>query len=227
MFPLDDNPLCFPPVTRADEDGFLAWGGDLSVPRLLLAYRSGIFPWYNEGEPIQWFCTSPRFVLFPANLKVSSSMRKVLRDRVFEITFNRAFAEVIRGCAAIRRPGQEGTWIGRDMIAAYEELHRRGFAWSAEAWRGGELAGGLYGVRLGDVFFGESMFARESNASKAAFISLVKMLQESGCVVIDCQMPTRHLQSLGAGFMPLADFLQVIDRHIPPFEKLLETAGPV
>ncbi|TND08495.1 MAG: leucyl/phenylalanyl-tRNA--protein transferase [Bacteroidetes bacterium] len=220
MFWLDEELIFFPPQGLADKDGFLAVGGDLSVRRLLLAYRSGIFPWYDEPDPIMWFCPSPRFVLFPGRLKISSSMKKVIRSGVFEITFSEAFGEVMEACGRIPRPGQTGTWIGPEMLAAYKEMHRLGFAWSAEAWRDGKLAGGVYGVKLGNCFFGESMFSRESNASKTAFIFLVEKLKAEGCVVIDCQVQTKHLQSLGGEFIPLPDFLALLDKNIPPLELL-------
>jgi leucyl/phenylalanyl-tRNA--protein transferase len=209
VFRLSDD-IFFPNPSLAERDGLLAIGGDLSVERLLLAYQSGIFPWYNEGEPILWFSPNPRFVLMPESLKVSKSMKQVLRKAEFEIRFDSAFEEVIEACAAVPRPGQYGTWITEDMKRAYVQLHREGFAHSAEAWQDGELVGGLYGVSLGNAFFGESMFTRKSNASKAAFITLVRRLEAQGFRLIDCQTPTKHLASLGAVHMRRSDFLVLL-----------------
>lgn len=200
-------PLWFPPVEMAQEDGLLAYGGDLSVERLLLAYRSGIFPWFNEDEPPLWWSPDPRMVLFPEELVVSKSMRSVLRKEVFEFKVDTAFEEVIRACAATPRPGQDGTWITDDIIHAYTELHRLGYAHSAEAWQDGMLVGGLYGIRLGHAFFGESMFSHVPNASKAAFIQYVQLLAADGVEIIDCQVYTAHLESLGARGIGREEFL--------------------
>ena len=202
--------ILFPDPSLAERDGLLAVGGDLSTDRLLLAYESGIFPWYNEDEPILWFSPNPRCVLFPKSLKVSKSMRQVLRKEEFEITYDQAFSEVIEACAQIPRHGQAGTWITSEMKEAYIRLHKEGYAHSAEAWQDGKLVGGLYGVSLGNAFFGESMFARKSNASKAAFITFVNMLENKGFAMIDCQTPTRHLASLGAVNMRRSDFLVLL-----------------
>lgn len=214
MFILDKR-IIFPPVESADEDGLLAFGGDLSTERLLLAYRSGIFPWYNEAEPIIWWCPDPRFVLFPHQLKVSKSMQSVLRADRFRFTTNRAFTEVIQSCKNTKREGQAGTWITSEVQKAYTQLHQLGFACSAEAWLNGELAGGLYGIRMGNVFFGESMFSKVSNASKFAFINYVQQLQKEGVVLIDCQVYTAHLESLGAGMISRRDFINILHTNIP------------
>jgi leucyl/phenylalanyl-tRNA--protein transferase len=210
-----DNDLWFPRQDMADSDGLLAVGGDLRPERLLLAYENGIFPWFNPEDPILWWCPDPRFVMLPEDLNVSKSMKQVLRRGVFEYRFDTDFAGVMRNCASAYRGEDVGTWITEEMIAAYEELHRLGIAHSAESWQHGELVGGLYGVRLGNVFFGESMFAKVSNASKAAFISLVRQLQADGVALIDCQMHTEHLESLGAGHIPRSAFLQRLRELIP------------
>ncbi|MEO6916003.1 MAG: leucyl/phenylalanyl-tRNA--protein transferase [Chitinophagaceae bacterium] len=199
--------LIFPPVHLAEPDGLLAVGGDLSTDRLLLAYRSGIFPWYS-GDEILWWSPDPRFVLFPDELKVSKSMEKILRNDQFTFSVDKDFSGVISACKSIDRPGQDGTWILPEIIEAYSSLHRMGFAHSAEAWTGNELAGGLYGVRLRNVFFGESMFSRESNASKFAFIRLVGDLRKDGVEMIDCQVYTPHLESLGARMVSREEFLE-------------------
>ncbi len=211
LFFLDES-LWFPPVEEAEEDGLLAIGGDLGAERLLLAYRSGIFPWYSEDEPPMWWCPNPRFVLFPHELKVSKSMKQVLKSGAFEFTFNTAFDDVIKNCMKAPRPGQGGTWISNDIVAAYTRLHRLGYAVSAEAWCNGELVGGLYGIKIGDAFFGESMFAKMSNASKFAFINCVGLLEQDGIGLIDCQVYTPHLESLGARMIDRALFLKLIKR---------------
>ncbi len=200
----------FPPVGDALPDGLLAIGGDLSIERLLLAYRSGIFPWYNEDEPPLWWSPDPRFVLLPDSLKVSKSMRSVLNGGRFEFRMNTAFSEVIAACRAIVRDGQPGTWITPDVVNAYTALHKAGFAVSGEAWSNGALVGGLYGVRIGRMFFGESMFSKVSNASKYAFIKMVRHLASEGVQLIDCQVYTSHLESLGAQMMPRAEFVAAV-----------------
>ncbi len=182
-------------------NGLLAAGADLSAATLIAAYQKGIFPWFSEGEPILWWIPDPRMVLLPAELKVSRSLGKTLRNRHYEIRFDYAFEEVMRRCAA-PRPGQAGTWISPHMIAAYAELHRLGRAHSVETWIDGELAGGLYGVAIGRAFFGESMFMRARDASKIAFVHLVRHLEREGFGLIDCQMRTPHLASLGAREIP-------------------------
>jgi leucyl/phenylalanyl-tRNA--protein transferase len=180
---------------------------------LLSAYRQGIFPWFNEGDPILWHSPDPRFVIFPKNLHVSTSMRKIFKKKTFEISFDRDFDAVIRACASVKRRGENGTWITDDMIAAYTALHRLGKAHSAEARRNGRLAGGCYGLRLGAVFFGESMFSYEANASKAAFLALAESLFADGAALIDCQLPTEHLASLGGVEISRSDFLKLVKHY--------------
>ena len=192
-----------------EPNGLLAAGGDLSPPRLIEAYRHGIFPWFSDGEPILWWSPDPRMVLYPDELKVARSLRKVLRNTTYEIRFDSAFEEVIAACAA-PRDKQRGTWITAPMQAAYCELHRLGHAHSVETWVSGRLAGGLYGVAIGDVFFGESMFTRVRDASKIAFVSLVQLLREKDFRLIDCQFHTSHLESLGAKLVPRAEFLRQV-----------------
>ncbi len=205
LFALNSD-LIFPPVNLAEPDGLLAFGGDLSMERLLLAYRSGIFPWY-EGRNILWWCPDPRFVLFPRELKVSKSMQQTIKKNTFTFKVNTAFREVINNCKTITRKDQESTWISDDVKNAYSRLHELGYAHSAEAWLNGELLGGLYGIRMGKVFFGESMFSKISNASKYAFISYVRLLQSEGVELIDCQVYTEHLESLGARMIPRYEFV--------------------
>ncbi len=204
-----DNTLLFPPVALSKPDGLLAIGGDLSPERLLLAYRSGIFPWY-EGAQILWWSPDPRFVLFPGRLKVSKSMQAVINKEMFSFTLNTAFAEVIASCSTTARNGQDGTWITDNMQAAYNILNGHGYAQSAEAWQHGQLVGGLYGVRLGNIFFGESMFSHVSNASKFAFIQFVQHLKNDGVQLIDCQVHTSHLESLGAEMITRKLFLELL-----------------
>jgi leucyl/phenylalanyl-tRNA--protein transferase len=205
---LDEN-IWFPPIESALEDGLLAMGGDLSTERLIKAYQEGIFPWF-EGETPLWWSPNPRFVIYPANLKVSATMKQVFKRQEFEFKTNTAFDQVIANCKKIKRAGQQGTWITRDVEKAYNILHQLGIAHSAEAWKGGTLVGGLYGIKMGKLFFGESMFSNQSNASKFAFISYVKQLEAEGIVLIDCQVYTEHLESLGA---------EMIDRDL--FKQLL------
>ncbi len=199
--------LVFPHPELANDEGILAWGGDLSPERLQLAYSYGIFPWYDVDSPILWWSPPLRFVLFPDELKVSKSMRKVLRSGQFRITQNTNFSAVIQGCKEMYRPGQDGTWITDEMQAAYITLNEKGIAQSVEVWQEGQLVGGLYGVVVGEVFCGESMFAKVSNASKAGFITLV---QSGQFKLFDCQVHTDHLESLGAKHIPRADFLQFL-----------------
>ncbi|CAL1516893.1 leucyl/phenylalanyl-tRNA--protein transferase [Chitinophaga sp. MM2321] len=208
VFQLNEQ-IIFPPVQLSESDGLLAVGGDLSVERLLLAYHSGIFPWYDEA-PILWWSPDPRFVLFPADLKVSASMKQLLRKNRFRITFNEDFAGVIARCSRIPRAGQAGTWITPEMQEAYIRLHKAGYALSAECWEDDRLVGGLYGVKTGAFFFGESMFSDVSNASKAAFITFVQTYGDE-LTMIDCQVHTDHLASLGAGFITREEFLQLLD----------------
>lgn len=207
-----DKELVFPPVHLAEPDGLLAVGGDLSAKRLLLAYRSGIFPWY-EGEHILWWCPDPRFVLFPNELKVSKSMRQLIHRDAFEFTINKAFAEVIGNCKTISRRDQSSTWITNDVKEAFIHLHQLGFAHSAEVWENGELVGGLYGIRLGDVFFGESMFSKKSNASKYAFVKYVEFLKTENVVLVDCQVYTAHLESLGAKMIGRMEFIGLLEKN--------------
>ena len=200
--------LIFPPVHLANEDGLLAIGGDLSVERLLLAYKSGIFPWYNQGEPIIWYSPNPRMVLFPENLIISKSMRQVIRKQEFTITYNQNFEAVISNCKNIFRTADHGgTWITNEMQQAYIELHKKGIAKSVEVWLGAELVGGLYGIDLGTVFCGESMFSKVSNASKLAFIYLAQKLEKENYKLIDCQVYNNHLASLGADEISRDEFL--------------------
>jgi leucyl/phenylalanyl-tRNA--protein transferase len=206
--------LWFPPAETADKEGLLAIGGDLSIERLLLAYRSGIFPWYDGPVPL-WWNPDPRFVLFPDELYVSKSMQQVMKRKQFAFSTNRQFKEVIGACRTTPRLGQDGTWITEDVRQAYIQLHHLGYAHSFEAWENNQLAGGLYGIRLGKVFFGESMFSRVSNASKAAFIWAVQQLKKEGVVLIDCQVYTAHLESLGARFISRAEFLDLLETGIP------------
>ena len=201
--------ILFPPVDRAVKSGLLAVGGDLSPERLLAAYREGIFPWYGEGEPILWWSPDPRFILLPAELRVSRSMRQFLKKGLVRITFDQDFRGVIAACQK-PRPGQDGTWITPEMQDAYSALHDLGFAHSVEAWCGGALVGGLYGVALGHAFFGESMFSAKANASKAALITLVTRLSELNFDLIDCQVETPHLGSLGARPVPRRKFGELL-----------------
>jgi leucyl/phenylalanyl-tRNA---protein transferase len=200
----------FPPVSLAEPDGVLAVGGDLSVGRLLAAYRAGIFPWYSKGYPILWWAPDPRFVLFPDRLRVSDSLRRVLKKGGFSVTFDKAFGAVIAACGKIKRRRQRGTWITEDMIEAYRRLHEAGYAHSVETWFQGGLVGGLYGVSLGRAFFGESMFARVSDASKVALVTLVDRLKAQGLTMIDCQVHTPHMESLGAVEVPRDDFMDLL-----------------
>jgi len=205
---LSEDKIWFPAPELANEDGLLAIGGDLSVQRLLLAYRSGIFPWFSEGDPILWYSPHDRFVLFPEKLKVSSSMQKVLGSGNFRITSDQAFPEVINACANSNRKDQEGTWITDTMKSAYIQLYNLGFAHSVEVWENDLLVGGLYGVQVNHVFCGESMFARVSNASKVA---LIYLCQHYNFKLIDCQVYTSHLESMGAGFISLEEYLALLN----------------
>ncbi len=206
--------LIFPPVHLSEPDGLLAMGGDLSTERLLLAYRSGIFPWFDGDTPL-WWSPDPRFVLFPPELKVSKSMKVLMKRNAFEFTVNKAFAEVINNCKTSPRKDQEGTWITEEVKAAYILLHQLGHAHSAEAWCNGLLVGGCYGIRMGKAFFGESMFSKMANASKYAFINYAQLLQNENIQLIDCQVYTPHLESLGARMIDREDFMQLLDQLIP------------
>ncbi len=209
MYVVNKN-LFFPEVTQTHESGIIALGGDLSTERLLLAYRSGIFPWFEDGEPITWWAPDPRMVLFLHELKVSKSMRNILNRNEFKVTFNREFRQVINHCQIIKRQGQNGTWITDDMIEAYCELHAQNRAQSVEVWQNDQLVGGLYGVDLGHIFCGESMFSLVSNASKVAFITLVQHLQLHQYQLLDCQVYNEHLDSLGAREIPRTQFMQLL-----------------
>ncbi|MEO7211712.1 leucyl/phenylalanyl-tRNA--protein transferase [Mucilaginibacter sp.] len=210
IFRLDER-ILFPNPELAGEDGLLAIGGDLSVPRLLQAYANGIFPWYSEDEPILWFSPHERFVLFPERLNVSKSMRKVLRSGTFTVTTNQCFNDVVAACSSVTREGQDGTWITADMKAAYAELHRQGYAHSVEVWQDGGLVGGLYGVKVGEVFCGESMFSLASNASKTA---LIWLCNTGAYNLIDCQVYTEHLESLGAMMISREDYIGILHKSI-------------
>lgn len=206
--------IIFPPPREAEPDGLLAVGGDLSPQRLLEAYRLGIFPWYAEGQPILWWSPDPRFVLEPEAFHVSRRLRQTLSRGVFKVTFDRAFAEVIRACASVQRKGQSGTWITPEMEAAYIRLHELGYAHSAESWSEEALVGGVYGVALGRCFFAESMFFRAANASKVALALLVERLKSWGFEMIDAQVPTDHMARLGAREIRRALFLKRLGRAL-------------
>ena len=212
---LKRDTLTFPPLTKAmrEPNGLLAAGGDLSADRLVQAYRHGCFPWFSEGQPILWWSPDPRTVLFPEELHVSRSLAKLLRQQRYQVSFDRDFKAVIQACAGPRRDA-DGTWITDDMQNAYTELHARGHAHSVEVWDNGELVGGLYGLAMGQLFFGESMFSRADNASKFGFITLARHLQAWGFVLIDCQMPTPHLESLGARSIPRREFADYLRDHL-------------
>jgi leucyl/phenylalanyl-tRNA---protein transferase len=202
--------LYFPSAEMASHEGIVAIGGDLSTERLLLAYKNGIFPWFEDDEPILWWSPPQRMVLFPDELKVSKSMRNILNRDIFRVTFNTRFAEVIANCRDIKRDGQPGTWITDDMAEAYCKLHELGHALSVEVWQGEQLVGGLYGVDMKNVFCGESMFSKVPNASKVAFIALVKHLKANNYRLLDCQVHNDHLESLGAREIPRKQFLKIL-----------------
>jgi len=211
MFFLSER-LVFPPVESANTEGLLAVGGDLSSARLLLAYQNGIFPWFNEDSLILWWSPDPRMVLFPDKIKISKSMRKVLKSNQFRLTKNTCFAKVLDQCSTIKRGGQEGTWISNDMKEAYMKLHDSGFAKSYEVWENDVLVGGLYGIDMGHVFCGESMFSTKSNASKFAFIKMTEELRQVEYKLIDCQLHTTHLESLGAEEISRPAFMKILQR---------------
>ncbi|MGE5942782.1 MAG: leucyl/phenylalanyl-tRNA--protein transferase [Flavobacteriales bacterium] len=203
--------ITFPNVSEATQDGLLAIGGDLSVERLVYAYKHGIFPWFSEGEPILWWSPNPRFVLFPEKLKISKSMKQILRNKDFTVTVNKAFKEVITECSKIKRNGQADTWITDGMIGAYVKLHDLGYATSVEVWKENNLVGGFYGIDLNNgVFCGESMFSKESNASKVAFITFI---QNTNYKLIDCQVYTNHLESMGAEEIQRDAFLEFLNKE--------------
>ena len=205
-----DNKIWFPHPSNADNDGLLAFGGDLSLKRLILAYSNAIFPWYSEDSPILWWSPDPRFVLFPKKIKISSSMKKFIKKSNFNVTFDTAFKDVIDNCGKLRE--EDGTWILPEMKKAYYNLHLKGLAHSVEVWNGDKLVGGLYGVSIGKCFFGESMFSIESNASKFGFIKLTEYLIKNNFIIIDCQVYTKHLESLGAESISRIQFLEIISK---------------
>ena len=213
MVYLSPNEISFPdPQFLESESGLMAIGGDLSPERLLFAYQLGLFPWFNEGEEILWWCPNPRFVIFPNQLKVSKSMRKILRDEVFTFTENQCFRRVMEECKNVYRKDQDGTWISNELINSFEILHQNGIAKSVEVWQNNELVGGFYGVQIGKVFCGESMFSKVSNASKAGFINFVQKNSEE-LQLIDCQIHTEHLESLGATMIPKLDYLKILKEN--------------
>jgi len=211
---LERNSCIFPHPESAKASGILAIGTDLSVDLLLLAYSYGIFPWYNQNEPVVWWCPDPRYVIFPSRVKVSKSMRSYFNQNKFRVTYNKAFEAVIRSCQLVPRQGQDGTWINEDIVNNYTLLHELGYVWSVEVWEGDLLVGGLYGVNLGKCFFGESMFSLRSNASKFGFISLAKKLEAENYLVIDCQQPNAHLKSLGGEFITGSVFQSIMRNNI-------------
>ena len=213
VFLLNDNDTLFPDPSFAEKNGLLAVGGDLSAERLLEAYRNGIFPWYNPGEEILWWSLDPRFVLFPNELKVSKSMRPYFNQKKFHVTYDTQFREVMTLCRDQYRKQQFGSWISHEMIEAYVKLHEMGYAHSVEVWKNDRLVGGLYGLSMGKMFFGESMFSLEPNASKFGFITMVRQLESIGFKLIDCQQETPHLASLGARGIPRIKFLEQLERN--------------
>lgn len=213
MFRLDENEISFPdPEVYDGHEGLIAIGGDLSIERIWFAYQLGIFPWYNPEEEILWWCPDPRFVLFPHDIKVSKSMRKILNRNIFTFSENQNFREVIRNCQQASRKGQTGTWLSDEMMESFIKLHEYGLAKSIEVWQNNELVGGFYGLQIGNVFCGESMFSKVSNASKAGFIHFVESHQET-LDLIDCQSHTEHLESLGAVMFPKKEFLKILHEN--------------
>lgn len=206
--------LIFPPPGHAEKDGLLAIGGDLSPERLLLAYSNGIFPWYSEGDPILWWSPSPRLVVFPPELRIPKRLARLLRQEKFAVTMDSSFLQVITACATADGRGEKGTWITADMVAAYCRLHEMGFAHSVECWQEGKLAAGLYGLALGGVFFGESMFSRQANGSKVALVKLIQKLQGWKYDMVDCQMKTVHLLQFGAREIPGEEFRALLARSM-------------
>ena len=214
-FLLDSQDIVFPRANLAlkDPNGLLAIGGNLHTDTLFQAYQQGIFPWYNKGEPILWWSPDPRSVLMPGNLKISKSLKKLIKKQIFQLSYDKSFDEVIKSCSTIPREAQGGTWITNEMVQAYNNLHRRGIAHSIECWQDGKLVGGLYGIAIGQVFFGESMFSKVSNASKVAFVFLVEQLEKWGYAIIDCQVESEHLNSLGAKNIKRNEFLTYLNKH--------------
>ena len=215
VYQLSDE-IMFPNPDLAEEDGLLAVGGDLSFERLILAYCNGIFPWYSEGEPILWWCPKPRFIIKPSEINISKSMKRVFNKGEFKVTFDKDFNEVIKNCKELRE-NKEGTWITNEIMEAYINLHKKGFATSVEVYKDQELVGGLYGVKIGKCFFGESMFSKKSNASKVALISICKKLEEEGYIFLDCQMHTNHLESMGGKFISWEEFKEMLQQGIDLF----------
>ena len=205
------NNLIFPNVEEADKMGILAIGGDLTPERLLLAYKSGIFPWFEDGNPILWWSPNPRMVLFLDDLVVSKSMRNIIKRNIFKVTFNQDFKSVITNCSQVKRNGQNGTWITNEMVEAYCKLHELGIAKSVEVWQNNELVGGLYGIDLGHIFCGESMFSKVSNASKMAFIALANQIKKENYKLLDCQVYNEHLESLGCVEIDRKDFMRILN----------------
>ncbi len=218
VFLLSDK-ISFPPPYLASKEGLLAVGGDLGQKRLLLAYRTGIFPWFSDDEPILWWSPDPRLVLYPEEIRVSKTLKKIIKKKMFHVTMDSAFVQVINQCAKIRLQNNQGTWIIKEMIDAYSKLHESGFAHSVEAWYQGELAGGLYGVSLGRCFFGESMFTRVSNASNVALVKLVEYLNALSFDMIDCQLTTEHLLRFGAREIPRVSFLKQLGESLKTSTK--------
>lgn len=213
MIRLDENEISFPdPALYDGHDGIIAFGGDLSIERIWFAYQLGIFPWYNPDEEILWWCPDPRFVLFPEELKVSKSMRKILNRNIFTFTENQNFREVIKSCQEISRKGQSGTWLSDELMESFIKFHEYGLAKSIEVWQEGELVGGFYGLQIGNIFCGESMFAKVSNASKAGFIHFVESNKDN-LELVDCQSHTEHLESLGARMIPKKEFLKTLHEN--------------
>lgn len=213
MIRLDPNEISFPNPQHYDgHEGMIAFGGDLSVERIWFAYQNGIFPWFNPDEEILWWCPDPRFVLFPDELKISKSMKKILKNEVFTFTENKNFKAVIKNCQEINRKGQDGTWLSDELMESFITLHKFGFAKSIEVWQNEELVGGFYGLQIGKVFCGESMFAKVSNASKAGFIHFVQTYKNE-LEIIDCQSHTEHLESLGARMIPKKEFLKTLHNN--------------
>ena len=215
VYQLSDE-IMFPNPDLAEEDGLLAVGGDLSFERLILAYCNGIFPWYSEGEPILWWCPKPRFIIKPSEINISKSMKRVFNKGEFKVTFDKDFNEVIKNCKELRE-NKEGTWITDDMKEAYINLFNKGFASSVEVYKNEKLVGGLYGVKIGRCFFGESMFSTETNASKLALISMCKKLEREGYLFLDCQMHTNHLESMGGKFVSWEEFKEMLQQGIDLF----------
>jgi len=219
VYALDDNHLIFPDPNQASADGLLAVGGQLREDWVLKAYEIGVFPWFNEGDPIMWWSVDPRSVLFFENLKIQRSMKPYLNSNIFEFKLDTAFEEVMLSCANAPGRGKKNTWINQEMIEVYTSLHHLGVAHSAEVWKGNELVGGLYGVSLGKAFFGESMFSNEKNMSKLAFIRFAQYLENRGFDFIDCQVPTKHLASLGASEIPRSRYLSILEKALRDSES--------